>query len=345
MGALAQAILAGRYRPQPARRVAIPKPGSTEPRVLKIPALGDRVVGKAVHRAWGPLWEEEFLPCSYGFRPGRGPWTLLADLQVRMRALGRSVLVVADIRRAFDNVPVEEVLALHAEALRRLQQPKFDTRNKARTLALVAKVLRGHHANRIRGIDQGGPYSPTALNVLLHYKLDAPLQEHIGSKPLWLRYADNLVYLGQDVPDGLGLLNEVTRLLQPLGLNLKEEAEVVDLCTGGTAHLLGLTVRQEGGKVRYGITPAAWDHLRQQLSQAHAEVYPPAAARDAVLGWLDYLGPAVEKGGVAQVLHTAAQYGFREINPEDVRARAAASGRRWKACLKDARRRFRAGRT
>src|SRR5262245_50111684 len=98
MGVLSECILNATYRPQDVRRIAVPKPGTGEYRILKIGVLADRVVGKALHNAFTPLWEGRFLPCSYGFRPRRSTWTLLADLEVAMERQGRWVLGIADIR-------------------------------------------------------------------------------------------------------------------------------------------------------------------------------------------------------------------------------------------------------
>jgi RNA-directed DNA polymerase len=344
MGVLSECVLNATYRPQDVRPVAVPKPGTGEYRVLKVGVLADRVVGKALHNAFTPLWERRFLPCSYGFRPRRSTWTLLADLEVAMAKQDRRVLAVADVRKAFDTVPNTRIVALHRQALDRLRQKNFSPMDKVYTVTLVERVLRGHDDTRTRGIDQGGPYSPTALNVLLHYTLDVPLVRHVGSEPRrYYRYADNVCHLGRSVSEGRQVLKKVTQLLQPLGLSLKAGAEVVDLRAGGTAQLLGFTLRLGGGEIHYGIGPAAWDNLRQHLGDAHATSDPPTAARLAVLGWVDALGPAFESGVVTQVLSTMAQYGFREINPEDVLERWQDSWQRWQRVLRRARRRYRGG--
>ena len=113
--------------------------------------------------------------------------------------------------------------------------------------------------------------------------------------------------------------------------------------TGGTAQLLGFTLRLEGGQIRYGVGPAAWDNLRQHLGDAHVTSDPPTAARVAVLGWVDALGPAFESGVVATVISTAVTYGFREISRRDVRRRWRDSWERWQRVLQRARRRYRGG--
>ena len=341
MGVLSGCLLNGAYRPQKVRRVPIPKPGSDEHRILKIGSLGDRVVGKAVNNAFAPFWETKFMNCSYGFRPARSTWRLLADLHVSMRKLRRCVLVVADVRKAFDNVPVAEVVELHRQALAHLEQDNFTDDDKARSVALVEKVLRGHDEKRTRGIDQGGPYSPTALNVLLHDKLDVPLQRDVDDEPLWFRYADNLAYLASSVSEGGQVLMKIRELLRPFGLTVKDGAEVVDLAKHETAHLLGFDVWRTGNHLHYGVGRTAYDNLHQHLGDAHVEHDPPTAAREAVLGWVDALGPAFVSGDAAEVLSIATRYGFREIALDDVCARWETSWRRWTACLRRAGRRRR----
>jgi RNA-directed DNA polymerase len=169
---LSEQVLEGVYRAEPVRRVKIPKPGTDKFRTLKISTLCDRVLGKALDIAFKAFWEKRFLTRSYGFRPRRNTWQMLAHLEVAMQKSGRRVLAVDDLKNAFDNVPVDLVIQCHRDALERAQQRNFTREEKNQTLALVEAVLRGCDKGREIGIDQGGPYSPTALNVLLHYHHD-----------------------------------------------------------------------------------------------------------------------------------------------------------------------------
>jgi RNA-directed DNA polymerase len=100
---LSQVLIDGRYRPQQTRRVAIDKLGTDEKRILKIGVLLDRVVGKALHETLQPIWETIYLPQSYGFRPGRSAWQMLAAVVATIEAEDRWVLAVDDVRKAFDN--------------------------------------------------------------------------------------------------------------------------------------------------------------------------------------------------------------------------------------------------
>ncbi len=100
LGELAAELREGRYRPLPARRVFIPKPGTTEQRPLSIPAVRDRVVQAAVKIVLEPVFEAVFLPCSFGFRPGRSAHDALQVL-IDESWRGRRWVVETDIASCF----------------------------------------------------------------------------------------------------------------------------------------------------------------------------------------------------------------------------------------------------
>jgi RNA-directed DNA polymerase len=101
LGELASELREGRYRPLPARRVYIPKPGSTEQRPLSIPPVRDRIVQAAVKMVLEPVFEADFLPCSFGFRPGRAQQDALQVL-IDECARGRRWVVETDIASCLD---------------------------------------------------------------------------------------------------------------------------------------------------------------------------------------------------------------------------------------------------
>jgi hypothetical protein len=346
LGHLSAKLLDGSYRPRPTRPVPIPKPGAGGVRTLRLGVVCDRVVGKALYRALGPAWEGVFLPCSWGFRPGRGPWHMLATLEARMEAEGCWVVASGDLQNAFDTVPIGEVIECHERMLRALKASRLTKKGKVRAeaekgrlLRLIETVLRGSDPNRSRGIDQGAPYSPAALNALLHYWLDEPLTAMMEFPPRYFRYADNVGCLAGSVPEGRRVLRQVRRLLRPLGLALKQEGGVLDLARGEEVQLLGFTLRRQGDRLAYGLGKKALDQLRQHLGDAHAAEDPPAAARQSVYGWLSSAGPAFESGNaeVHEVLRLAAEYGFRELaTPDELRRHWEESWTRWQDVRKDA---------
>ena len=320
-------IDAGYYWPGPTRKVPIPKPDGTN-RILTIRNLTDRVVSRALCRRMTPLWESVFHPTSYGFRPKRGAWNLLAELVAEMSVEKRYVLAVDDVYHAFDNVDIKRVMRLHKKHI-------TDTE----LLDLIECVLRGENDDRTVGIDQGDSYSPTALNVLLHHAHDVPLAG-LRRQPPGYRYADNLVYLCRSVSEGVRTINRSRKLLAKAALNLKgKDGPPVDLEKNYEAQILGFSISLQNGVPRLGSGGGAMRGLHESLDRALAETDPPRAARLAVQGWITSQGPAFERQSVStivdSVLYAAASHGFRELVSRDVLVRCAqVASDRWEVLRK-----------
>jgi hypothetical protein len=318
---LSKAVLAGSYRPGPTRKVLIPKRGGF--RTLSVGNLCDRVLAAALNNALGPLWESVFLPCSHGFRPDRGVWTLLAELGAAMAREGLWVLGLADIKDAFPSLPIGDALADHARYI--LEQS---------LLSLTGVVLRGgDDPQRQRGIGQGSPYSPTALNVRLHHALDLGASQ--GHHPLrhYFRYADDLTFACRSVSEGHQVLFYASRLLEMNGFTLKGGADVHDLRAGQKAQLLGLLLSRRGGRLRLQPGKDAWKKLKQNLVRSHETVNPTETARLVVNGWIASYGPAFEDWRTItldRLLMMAARLGHRElISPEGLADQCELAWRNW----------------
>jgi len=330
-GDYSRLILEGAYRPQGVRPCPIPKPGSEEKRVLEIGSIFDRVVAKALSTALEPYWERVFVDNSWGFRPGRGTWGMLAESEVTMAAEDRWVIAIDDVKRAFDNIRVEDVLDAHRRLFERDDVVALGPAEQSRILGFIAAVTQGPRPNRQTGISQGNPFSPLAMNAVLHYGHDVLLDN--SEHPPWARYADNVCYLAKGVREGQQALNHARRLLRSRHLELKGEDGVRDLSVGHRAQLLGFNLRKEGDGLEYEIGNNAYSQLEEHLKEAHEHPDPPAVAKASVRGWIDSLGPTFEEGGdaVSRALHTAAQYGFREIGSvEELRGLWEASCQRWR---------------
>jgi len=329
---LSKVLMAGRYRPQPTRRVAIDKPGSDEKRVLKIGVLLDRVVGKALHEALQPIWESIYLPQSFGFRPGRSPWQMLAAIMATMEAEDRWVLAVDDVRKAFDNVPIAQTLAAHQAATKR--RKKSPTTLSRQVLELIGVVLRGFDENSQVGIDQGGCYSPDALNLLLHVVHDVPFSAADDTPP-WYRYADNLVYLCRSVSEGCRVLDRSRNLLARVHLSLKGQDGIVDLDSGDAAQILGFAISRIDGRVQLGLGRTALPRLRQHLVEVCNDPDPVEAARCILRLWIGAYGPAFENGEAVleDLVHVAVEAGHREIPERPVLLQWMEEAyQRWSAC-------------
>jgi RNA-directed DNA polymerase len=175
----------GTYRPQAIRRVYIPKPGSDEKRPLGIPTVRDRVVQAAVVHVLEPIFERDFAPTSYGFRPNRGSQQALDRVEALLAA-GYGYVVDADLKSYFDTIP-------HERLLQRLRTKVTD----GRLLKLVESFLKAGILDGLKewtpvaGAPQGAVLSPLLSNIYLD-----PLDQLMASCGYeMVRYADDFVIL------------------------------------------------------------------------------------------------------------------------------------------------------
>lgn len=316
-GALSRSILEGRYRPGPSKIVQIPK-ANGKMRELNIRNIMDRVAASALDKAFQPFWEPVFLDSSYGFRPGRSTSHVLKTLDRDIRQSNRYILVQADIKDAFPNVPNNAVIRLHQQYI-----------TEPRLLAFIDTILRGGDSTKDIGIDQGNPYSPAALNVLLHHVHDVPLAQVM---PYVYRYADNLVYLCSTPDEANEILAKVRLELNKVGFTLKCD-NPVDLRTD-TAQLLGFTISAAPEGLEIGLGTMAWIRLEQALTEAHKAIDPTQAALRAIRGWINAFGPGFDDGrrdpAKTEILGIGTAHGFTDvIVPEDLGRDMEDSYRRW----------------
>jgi group II intron reverse transcriptase/maturase len=189
---LLERFKSGRYRAPAVRRVHLEKPGTSETRPIGIPTLEDKVLQRAVLMALEPIFEQDFLDCSYGFRPGRGPHEALEALWRGLMSLGGGWVIDLDIRSFFDEVDRNH---LRDFLDRRVRDGVI---RRAVGKWLHAGVMEDGAVRRTdRGTPQGGVISPLLSNVYLHHVLDEwferDVKPRLRGRAFEVRFADDAV--------------------------------------------------------------------------------------------------------------------------------------------------------
>jgi len=223
---LAADLKDGSYRTLPARRVFIPKPGRPdEQRPLSIPAVRDRVVQAAMKIVIEPIFEADFLPCSFGFRPKRAQHDALQVL-IDEAWRGRRWVVESDVANCFEAIPHSGLMSAIEERISDRLLLKL-----LRALLRSGVMQDGAVMRSDAGTPQGGVVSPVLCNVYLH-RLDRWWAEH-GAGVL-VRFADDLVVMCNSRLEAEHALVALQAVLAELGLQTKDaKTRTVELREGG----------------------------------------------------------------------------------------------------------------
>ena len=228
---LQQMLKEGRYQPQPAQRVWIPKLGSKEMRPLGIPPVENRVVEMALRNVLEPIFEHGFAEHSYGFRPKKGAKDALRRVDKLLRA-GKNWVVDADLKGYFDSIPQDKLLAAIGKDV-----------SDGAVLELIRRFLQAGVMESGKGWSptetgtvQGGVLSPLLANVYLN-GLD---HQMAGKGWEMVRYADDYVVLCSSEPEARQALQDIRQWVEAAGLRLHPtKTRLVDASQAGGFDFLG----------------------------------------------------------------------------------------------------------
>jgi len=317
-----ESLKSGDFRPVEVRQVMIPKKGSSgKLRKLGIPTVADRVVQTALKAVLEPIFEADFLPCSYGFRPNRRPHDAIAEIHyLASETRNYHWVLEADIAACFDEIG-------HTPLLDRLRARIKDKR----VCGLVKAFLKsgiltelGDREETYTGTPQGGPLSPLLANIALS-ALDKHFhrqwQEQMGTKyqrskrrknglGTWrlIRYADDFVIMvNGERHHAEALQAEVADVLAPLGLRLSlEKTRVVHMDEG--FDFLGQNIRRQrkrGTSKYYVYTKPAKKAIQAIKDKVKAKTYRSTRNQEldelltsinqTLVGWATYFRHGVSK--------------------------------------------------
>lgn len=297
----------GTYRAPWVKRVHIPK-SETETRPIGMPTVENKVLERAVTMLLAPVYETEFLDCSYGFRPGRSPHQALAAVRAAVMAMNGGWVLDVDVRKYFDTIPhqkLREVLSL------RIRDGVISR--------LVGKWLKagvwedGQVTYPEAGTPQGGVISPMLSNIYLHEVMDGwfvqEIKSKLAGKAELIRFADDFVVVCEKREDAEALLEQVTARFQSYGLTIHPgKTRIVDFrhpwkCDQkpqtfdflGFTHYWGKTRRggyavkskTKGKKLRAALKKIGdWckGHRHEPIAQQHAELSKQVRGHDAYFG-------------------------------------------------------------
>lgn len=221
---LIERLKAKTYRPKPARRIYIPKPGKADKRGLGIPSLEDKLVQIAIKKLLESIFEQDFLDNSYGFRPNRSCHDAIKCIDKTIMTKPTNYVVEVDIKRFFDTVSHYWLQRCLEE---RISDPNFLWLIRKFLKAGYMEMKQGLIHNTKQGTPQGGIISPILANIYLHYVLDLWFEKEFKSFARGyvklVRYCDDFVVCCARERDADMFLSQLKTRLDKFNLEIAPE--------------------------------------------------------------------------------------------------------------------------